>query len=190
MDESSVSNFAAYEKQLKELTSRVDRLESKGIEAGKKKQIMIFMVSGSMEKAFATFMVANWATTVGYRVNIYFTLWGLNLLRIKTDFKDNSIREVIVKTLMKRGPDKAILSQLHLLGIGSQVVRDLLKENKFSSVSELMESASEIGVQFWACEVMMGAMGIKKEELRPDVQVKGGMDYIKAMSESSVNLVI
>lgn len=180
------------EKVISELTSRIAALEKQiaVVPAPGGKKMMIFLMNGNMDTAFATFMVTNWAVAMGYEVGVYCTLWGLNLLRTKTDLHDNTLLEKTAKILMKKGPDKAILSQLHMFGIGTVFMKQLMKEHKFSSVKELIEAAMDIGVQFYACEVMMGLMGCRKDELYEKVQIIGGLDYMKKASEASINFFI
>lgn len=182
-------NSENYVSQLQAMTDRVAALE-KQLEAiaVSKKKVMIFLGSGTLDRAMAAFMVANWAMAAGFEVAMYCTLWGLALIRKQNLLEGNTMLEKAAKVMMKKGPDNAILSQMHMLGMGTAFMKKLMKEHRFSTLKELMDAAADSGMEFYACETMMGIMGVKKEEIQDGVHCVGGLIYIKKMSEAAINL--
>lgn len=179
------------EKSYSDLLARIETLEKKiALLTSSQKKLVIILTSSFMDKALVALTVANLAAVAGYEVNIFCTLWGVNLLRNTTTLKDNTLLEKAAKMMMKKGPDQAILSQMHMLGLGTKFMKALMKEHKSSSLKDLMETAIEMGVQFHACEMMIAMMGIKKEELIEHVKTMGGMDYVHCMSSASVNFIV
>lgn len=178
-------------KYIEELTARVGVLEKKAAahEAGSK-SMTIFLTSNSLDKVTSALMVANWAASMGYQVTFYCSLWAVSLFRKKNIYKENSLLEKTAKLMMKPGPEKATLSQMHMMGMGTVFMKLLMKEHNFADLKTLMESAHDMGIKFYICETMMGLMGVKKEELVEEVQIISGLSYIEIMSKSSVNFMV
>lgn len=175
--------------RIKELTSRIELLEKQVQTLGPaKKKLLIVLSSGTMDKAMVAFMVANWAVAMKYEVNIFCTLWALALLRKKNKMEGNTFLEKAAKIMMKKGPDNAVLSQMHMMGMGTSFMKQLLKQHNFSSLKESMASAQELGVQIYTCEKMMNVMGVKNEEIAEGVQTMSWVEFIEKMSEASVTL--
>lgn len=158
-------------------------------DANQGKTIVVF--SGDLDKAIASFIIANGAAAMGRKVTMFFTFWGLNLLR-----KDNPLNvkktfvEKMFGMMMPRGSKKLQLSKMNMFGIGSRMIRGIMKKKNITSLEDLIENAKNNGVKLMACSMSMDVMGIKKEELIDGIEIGGVATYLGDAEQSNVNLFI
>jgi NADPH-dependent 2,4-dienoyl-CoA reductase/sulfur reductase-like enzyme/peroxiredoxin family protein/rhodanese-related sulfurtransferase/TusA-related sulfurtransferase len=154
-----------------------------------KKTMVVF--SNDLDKMLAAFIIANGAASMGSEVTLFFTFWGLNLLR-----KDRRIpvRKSIVERMfgmmMPRGSLHTKLSKMHMAGMGTKMMRMVMKKKNAYSLEELMEQARANGIRFVACTMSMDIMGIKKEELIDGIEYGGVAAYLQKADEAGYNLFI
>ena len=128
--------------------------------------------SGDLDKAYAAFIIANGAQAAGIDTTMFFTFWGLNLIK-------------------KGGLAKAKLSKMNMGGLGKAMIKKKMAEHNVSSLEELVQDFHELGGKLIACEMSMQVLGIKKEDLIPEVDdIVGVGTYIKNAKEGSINLFI
>ncbi|NMC28610.1 MAG: FAD-dependent oxidoreductase [Pelolinea sp.] len=157
--------------------------------ASQDKTMVVF--SGDLDKAIAAFIIANGAASMGHKVTMFFTFWGLNILR-KGDppkVKKNLI-ERMFGFMMPRGPEKLTISQMNMGGAGTAMIKGIMKKKNVSPLSELMKSAQENGVVIQACQMSMDLMGIKKEELIDGIDVVGVATMVHASDDSNATMFI
>ncbi|MDO5033579.1 MAG: FAD-dependent oxidoreductase [Eubacteriales bacterium] len=157
---------------------------------GSKEKTMI-VFSGDLDKAIASFIIANGAAAMGNKVNMFFTFWGLNVLRRpeKISVKKNFMGKMF-SSMLPRGSKKLGLSQMNFGGAGAKMIRSVMKQNNVSSLEDLIEQAREAGVKFTACQMSMELMGITKEELIDGVEVGGVAAMLNDNDRSNMNLFI
>lgn len=147
--------------------------------------------SGDLDKAIASFIIANGAASSGKKVTMFFTFWGLNIIR-----KDEKVpvnKNIIGKmfgAMMPRGSRKLTLSNMNMMGMGSKMIRSVMKNNNVSSLEELIQMAVDQGVEIVACQMSMDLMGITREELIDGVGIGGVGYYLGQADQSSHNLFI
>ena len=153
------------------------------------KTMVIF--SGDLDKALAGFIIANGAAAMGHKVTMFFTFWGLNILRKDTyvPVKKNLV-ERMFGFMMPRGAKKLTLSQMHMAGMGTGMIKAIMKQKNVDSLPELMKSAQENGVRLLACQMSMDLMGIHHEELIDGVEIAGVATFIASSDESNATLFI
>ena len=106
------------------------------------------------------------AAACGMNVSMFFTFWGLNILRKSSPAKvKKTLIEKMFGFMMPRGPRKLTLSKMHMAGMGTAMIKRIMKKKNVSSLEELIQSAIDNGVTIEACQMSMDLMGIKKEEL-------------------------
>lgn len=156
---------------------------------GNNKNIIVF--SGDLDKAIASFIIANAAASMGRKVSMFFTFWGLNILRKreKAHVKKNLI-EKMFGSMMPRGSKKLTLSKMNMGGMGAKMIRGVMKKKNVSSLEELIEMAQKNGVELIACSMSMDVMGIKKEELIDGVTMAGATAMLANAEESDMSLFI
>ena len=160
--------------------------ENKG---GDGKTMVVF--SGDLDKALASFIIANGAAAMGRPVTMFFTFWGLNILRKreKQPVKKSFI-EKMFGAMMPRGTEKLKLSKMNMGGMGTKMMRSVMKEKNVDSLETLMRQAIDSGVKLVACTMSMDVMGIREEELIDGVELAGVASYLGDAEKSNVNLFI
>jgi len=154
----------------------------------------IILFSGDFDKAQAAFIIANGAAAMGDNVTIFFTFWGLNLLRKpkkprKVEGKKTFLQKMF-GMMMPKGPGKLGLSKMNFLGAGAPLMKVVMKSQNAMSLEDLIESAKEQGVKLVACTLSMDILGFKKEELIDGVDFMGVAAYLAEADKSNVNLFI
>lgn len=147
------------------------------------KTMVVF--SGDLDKAIASFIIANGAAAMGKKVTMFFTFWGLNILRKpeKVSVQKNIIEKAFA-VMMPRGSRKLKLSKMNMMGMGGKMIRGIMKKQNVFSLEDLIKSAQESGIELVACQMSMDVMGIRKEELLDGVKI-GGVGYMLSEAEDS-----
>lgn len=128
---------------------------------------------------------------MGKKVTMFFTFWGLNVLRKPEKVNVNKgFMDKMFGIMMPRGSKKLKLSNMNMLGMGSKMIRKVMKDKNISSLEELIKSAIDNGINIVACQMSMDVMGLKKEELIEGVQIGGVGYYLGEAEDSNVNLFI
>jgi len=149
------------------------------------------MFSGELDKAMASMIIANGAAAMGDDVTIFFTFWGLNVLRKAQKIKvKKEFMEKMFGWMMPRGAEKLGLSKMNFGGAGAVMMKSMMKKKRVASLPYLIEQAQEMGVKMIACTMSMDVMGIKKEELIDGVELAGVASYLGEADGSNVNLFI
>lgn len=147
--------------------------------------------SGDLDKTIAAFIMANGAAAMGRKVTMFFTFWGLNILRRPEKVKvKKSFIEKMFGFMMPRGTKKLGLSRMNMGGMGAKMIRGIMKSKGISSLEELIESAKAHGVRLVACQMSMDIMGISKEELLDGVELGGVSTFLGSGEQSDMSLFI
>ncbi len=149
------------------------------------------MFSDDLDKALATFVLANGASAIGGKVSIFFTFWGLNV--IKKEKKPDCEKDIFGKMFGMMLPSSSLqlkLSKMNMFGIGSKMMRYIMNKKKIDSLESLRQQAIDNGVEFIACQMSMDVMGVKKEELLDNVIIGGVGTYMNRADKSNINLFI
>ena len=153
------------------------------------KSLIVF--SGDLDRALASFIIANGAAAMGRKVTMFFTFWGLNVLRRSDKVKvEKTLVEKMFGAMMPRGTRKLKLSKMNMLGMGSKMMKGIMKKKNVASLDELITQAKKNGVRLVACTMSMDVMGIRKEELIDGVELAGVASYLGAAENSDTNLFI
>ncbi len=151
----------------------------------------MIMFSGDLDKAMAGLIIANGAAAMGDEVTMFFTFWGLNVLRRAQKIKvRKSFMEGMFGWMMPRGAEKLSLSKMNMGGMGTAMMKDIMRKKRVSSLPELISSAQDMGVKFIACTMSMDVMGIKPEEIIDGVEYAGVATYLGEADQANVNLFI
>ena len=149
------------------------------------------MFSDDLDKALATFVLANGAAATGKKVSIFFTFWGLNV--IKKAAKPRVAKDFFGKMFSMMLPSHSLrlkLSKMNMFGIGSKMMRYIMKVKGIESLESLRAQALEQGVEFIACQMSMDVMGVKREELLDECTLGGVASYMERAEHANVNLFI
>ena len=153
------------------------------------KTIIVF--SGDLDKVLASFIIANGAAAMGRPVTMFFTFWGLTVLRRpeRQDVKKTPV-EAMFGTMLPRGSGKLKLSRMNMGGLGTAMMKKIMGDKNVDSLEALIRKAIAQGVKIVACTMSMDVMGIKPEELIDGVELGGVGAYLGDAEESNVNLFI
>lgn len=149
------------------------------------------MFSDDLDKAVATFILANGAAATGQPVTIFFTFWGLNVIKrakkpkVKKDFMSK-----MFSMMMPSNSKYLKLSQMNMGGMGRRMMRYVMKQKNVDSVESLRRQALMSGVEFIACQMSMDVMGVTAEELIPEVSLGGVATYMERADKANGNLFI
>lgn len=182
----STTEKGKYVVEIKKGSKTADALPTNG---GKNKTLIMF--SDDLDRAIATFVLANGAAATGRKVSIFFTFWGLNV--IKKEHKPTVKKDLFGRMfawMMPSHSKKLKLSQMSMLGMGDRMMRYIMKKKNIDSLESLRQQAIDNGVELIACQMTMDMMGVKREELIDGVDIGGVATYMERADEANVNLFI
>ena len=155
-------------------------------------KVTIVVLSGDMDRVMAAFIIATGAAAMGMQVTMFFTFWGLNTIRRKgaSSVAKDWLRRMF--GLLNRGGAETLpLSKFHFGGLGTSMMKRVMRQHRMPGIPELMLMAQDLGVKFIACTTTMGLMGISKDTLIEGVdQLAGVSTYLAEAKQGSVNLFI
>lgn len=167
--------------------------ETHETEAKNPEGLSMVVFSGDLDKVMGAFVIANAAAAMDMPVTMFFTFWGLNVLRSEHPAHLTGHKTTVERMfgwMMPRGPAKLKISQMNMGGMGTSMLKKEMAKKHIMSLPALIKTAQEQGVKMIACEMSMTVMGIKKEELIPGVQLAGAATYIADANDSRVSLFI
>ena len=162
---------------------------SKSLENGNNKTIIVF--SDALDRALAAFVIANGAASTGKQVTMFFTFWGLNVIKKSNPPKQQ--KDMMAKMfgiMLPRSSQKLSLSKINFGGIGPVLMRKRMKAKNVDSLESMMMQAKKAGVKMIACQMSMDIMGVEPGELIEGVEVGGVASYLAEAEQSNVNLFI
>ncbi len=157
---------------------------------GKNGSTMV-VFSGDLDKAIASFIIATGAASMGKEVTMFFTFWGLNVIKKRN--KPSVKKDIISKMfdfMLPSHAGKLPLSQMQMFGMGPAMIKHIMKKKNVDTLEQLMENAMKLNVKIVACAMSLDLMGIKEEELLDGVEVAGVASYLAAADESNLDLFI
>lgn len=160
------------------------------ISTGNEKTIIVF--DGDLDKAIASFIIANGALAMGRKVTMFFTFWGLTVLRKRKKVRGlkKNLIEKMFGWMLPRGSTKLPLSKMNMLGMGPLMIRFLMKKKRVDALETMIQNAIAGGARLIACQMSMDLMGIRREELIDGVEVGGVATYLETAERADTNLFI
>jgi peroxiredoxin family protein len=174
----------------------MDKTENAKPEVAKEEPVQVLdgktllLFSDDMDRAFAAFVIANGAAAMDSPVTIFFAFWGLNILRRPASSKGKDLLSKMFGMMMPRGPSQLKLSRMNMMGMGSSMMKYVMRKKNIMFLPELIASAKEQGVRLVACSMSMDVMGIRKDELIDGVEVGGVVTFLAAAEKSNMTLFI
>lgn len=156
-------------------------------------QLSMVVFSGDLDKLLAAMIIATGAAAYDMKVNLFFTFWATAALRAPAKkVKGKDFMSKMFGLMLPKGADKVALSKMNMGGMGTSMIKGIMKKNKVSSLPELLKTAGELGVQINVCEMSMNLMGFKKEELidYPNLKICGVATFLADAAESKIQLFI
>ncbi|MBU0579710.1 MAG: DsrE/DsrF/DrsH-like family protein [Candidatus Margulisbacteria bacterium] len=154
------------------------------------KKVTLVVFSGELDRALAAFIIATGAAASGMEVTMFFTFWGLNIIK-KDKVKSKGFFKKLMNLLNRGGAKRLALSKLHMLGLGTVMLKKFMKDSKMPSLPEMIKMAKGLGVKMIACTTSIGVMGLENDSFIPEVDTLAGVSsYLGDASEAQVNLFI
>lgn len=150
------------------------------------------MFSGEYDKAMAALIIANSAMEMNAQVTMFFSFWGLCLLREpdKVTMDDKTTYEKMFSMMTPKGAEQLPLSKMNFSGIGKEMMLDMIKDNEAPRLIDFLNGARKKGVKFYGCKLSMDIMGFKEEELIPELEVIDVKAYLEDALEADMQLFI
>lgn len=174
----------------------IEAAQTAALAAPQKRRATLLVMHNDKEALLAALLVANGAAAQGMEVMLFFTFWGLNLLRGDAPNVAHPAQKVtwsqkLFKWMMPKGPRRQGLGKLNFAGVGAGMMGGLMKKNNIMDLPELISAASEQGIQFVACTMSMGVMGITKRDLHPyeNMEYGGVAAFVQSAGEAELSLV-
>ncbi|MDX2446657.1 MAG: DsrE/DsrF/DrsH-like family protein [Desulfobacterales bacterium] len=177
------------EEQVAQLQAQLDAMKKQT--PSNKLSMIVF--SGDLDKALAAFIIATGATAMGMEVVMFFTFWGTPILRDKN--KTVSGKDTMGKmfgAMLPKGAGKTTLSKMNMGGMGTAMMKSLMKQKNVASLEEMIALAEELGVKIFICEMSMDLMGFKREEMidYEGKQYVGVATFLAEASDSKIQLFL
>lgn len=179
---------AEIEAQIKDIRKQINRIET-----GTKDQLSMVVFSGDLDKILAAMIIATGAAAYDMKVKLFFTFWGTAALRDpKKRANGKNLLEKMFGMMLPRGAGKLKISRMNMMGMGTSMIKGIMKKHHVASLEELLKTAGELGVEIFICDMSMNLMGFKREEMidYPHMTVCGVATYLADASESKVQLFI
>jgi len=177
-----------FEKQLFDLQKKVGKIEK-----GTKDQLSMVVFSGDLDKILAALIIATGAAAFDMKVNLFFTFWATAALRDpKKSVSGKNFMSKMFGMMLPKGSNKLKLSKMNMAGMGTFMMKGIMKKHKVASLDEMFATAAELGIVINICEMSMSLMGFKKEEMidYPNMNICGVATFLADASESKVQLFI
>ncbi|GAI75006.1 unnamed protein product [marine sediment metagenome] len=154
--------------------------------------VTLVVFSGELDKAIASFNIANTAAAMGMEVTMFFTFWGLSVIRKKGGAsKPKDFMRRMFGWMNPSGSHALKLSKLHIFGLGTGMMKKIMKKERMPSLEQLISMAADQGVRFVACTTSMGMMGLTEESFIPEVKdFAGAAFFLNEARQSHVNLFV
>jgi peroxiredoxin family protein len=177
------------EEQLAALKSRIDLLDKKATEP----KVATIVFSGDLDKVLAAFVIATGAVAMGMEAVMFFTFWGTPVLRDKK--KSVGGKDTMGKmfgTMLPKGTSDVKLSKMNMGGMGTAMMKSLMKKKNVATLEQMLEMAEELEVKIFVCEMSMDLMGFKREEMieYKDLTFCGVAKFLEEANNSRITLFI
>jgi peroxiredoxin family protein len=180
------SRMQALEEKVRDLEKRLVHVEGQVAED----RVALVVFSGDLDRVLAAFVIATGAAAMGQQVSMFFTFWGLSVLKRDKQLSGKTLFQKMM-ALMSPGSSKSLpVSQMNYFGVGAKMLRSMMKEKNVNSLEEMIALARELGVRMIACEMSRDLMGIKESELVAGLECGGVASFLADSLKSRTNLFI
>ena len=186
VDLKSANDTQALAERLAALESRLDQLEATQPED----KVAIVVFSGDLDKVLASFVIATGAAALGQEVSMFFTFWGLSVLKKQSKLEGKNLFEKMMAMMSPANSKELPVSQMNYFGVGAKMLRKMMADKNVASLEEMSAMSQEMGVKMLACEMSRDVMGISEEELIDGLEPAGVAAFLGESLRSRTNLFI
>jgi len=180
------SRLQALEQKLRDLEQRLAQVEGQVAED----RVALVVFSGDLDRVLAAFVIATGAAAMGQQVSMFFTFWGLSVLKKEKQLSGKTLFQKMM-ALMSPGSSQSLpVSKMNYFGAGAKMLRAMMKQKNVNSLEEMISLARELGVRMIACEMSRDLMGIKESELVAGLECGGVASFLADSLKSRTSLFI
>ena len=176
----------ALEEKITALEKRLRDVEERAPED----RVSLIVFSGDLDRVLAAFIIATGAATMGQQVSMFFTFWGLSVLRKGRQFSGKTIFQKMMTLMSPRSSQSLPVSKMNYFGVGAKMLRSMMKEKNVSSLENMISLARDLGVRMIVCEMSRDVMGIKESELVGGLEYGGVATFLADSLKSRTSLFI
>ena len=176
----------ALEDKVQELSKRLQDLEERTPED----RVAIVVFSGDLDRVLAAFVIATGAAAMGQQVSMFFTFWGLSVLKKSTELSGKTLFQKMMALMSPASSLNLPVSKMNYFGVGAKMLRSMMKEKNVTSLEDMIALARELGVRAIACEMSRDVMGIKQSELAEGLEAGGVASFLADSLKSRTSLFI
>lgn len=184
-----ISDVQALLNRIEALESRVAELEESPAQ-DIEDRLALVVFSGDLDKTIAAFIIATGAAAMGLEVSMFFTFWGLSIIKKRKTYEEKNVFEKAFTAMLPAGTGGLGLSQMNYFGAGAQVIRKLMNDHGVASVEELVEMARDLGVRMVACDMTRELLGIREEEMMDGLETGGVATFMADAASAKASLFI
>ena len=157
-----------------------------------KEKLTMVVFNGGLDHALAAFIIATTAASMGMEVSMYFTFWGLNIIKKNEgSIKSKGLKRKMFNLMNRGGSKRLKLSKFHMLGLGTWMMKKVMKESNYPSIDEFIAMAHQMGVRMIPCSITCGMFGLPEDAFRSEVESLAGAAYFLGEArQSKVTLFI
>jgi peroxiredoxin family protein len=180
------SRMQALEEKLRDLEQRLAHVEEQLPED----RVALVVFSGDLDRVLAAFIIATGAAAMGQQVSMFFTFWGLSVLKKDKQLSGKTLFQKMM-SLMSPGSSQSLpVSKMNYFGAGAKMLRSMMKQKNVNSLEEMISLARELGVRMIACEMSRDLMGIQESELVAGLECGGVASFLADSLKSRTSLFI
>ena len=154
-------------------------------------KMSLVMFSGDLDRALAGFMLANTGASMGMEVSMFFTFWGLNIIKKNEGVKSKGLMKRMLNFMNRGGSRRLKMSKFHMMGMGTGMMKGMMKDIKIPSIDEFIVMAKAQGVKMYACTTSCGLMGLGEGAFRGEVDdLVGAAFFLGEARKSKITLFI
>ncbi len=157
-----------------------------------KEKLTLVVFSGDLDRALAAFMLATTGASMGMEVTMFFTFWGLNVIKKNEgSIKSKGIMRKMLNVMNRGGSSRLKMSKFHMFGLGTWMMKRLMKEVNLPSIEEFITMAHQMGVKMVPCSTSCGMMGLSEDAFRSEAEgIAGAAYFLNEARNSKVTLFI
>ena len=192
MDASTTAKFVidpsmhTLEEKLRELEERLENVEGRLAED----RVTLVVFSGDLDRVLAAFIIATGAAAMGQQVSMFFTFWGLSVLKKDNQLPGKTLFQKMMALMSPASSKSLPVSRMNYFGVGAKMLRSMMKKKNVSSLEEMISLARELGVRMISCEMSRDVMGLKESELVDGLECGGVASFLADSLKSRTSLFI
>lgn len=155
-------------------------------------RLNLVVFSGDLDRALAAFILSTTAASMGMEVTMFFTFWGLNVVK-KNDgpIKSKGLMRRMLNWMNRGGEKRLKMSQFHMMGMGTSMMKKLMKDANIPSLAQMISMCKQMGVKMVVCTTTLGMMGVSEDAFIPEIDgFAGAATFLGQASQPGVTLFI